>query len=66
MTIATENGYAGAVYDPDGFEVTLPLISLSTIQSLISVWLPLQQNDVISMATYGIESQRLTVTRKRN
>lgn len=51
MVIATELGFEGAVNDPEGFQVSLPLISLSTIQALVSVWLPLQQNDVISMST---------------
>jgi hypothetical protein len=51
MVIATERGYDWAVNDPEGFQVSLPLISLSTIQALVSVWLPLQQNDVISMST---------------
>ena len=51
MKIAKEYGFKGAVYDPDGFQVTLPLISLSTIKSLTEVWLPLQESSVISMST---------------
>lgn len=51
MAIASELKLEGAVNDPDGFEVKLPLVSISMLKALTEVWLPLQQSDVISMAT---------------
>lgn len=51
MAYAKEHDYEGAIYDPEGFEITIPLVSLANVQALIDVWLTLYQNEVISMST---------------
>ncbi len=52
MTLAKDSSIDGAVYDPDGFTVTLPYITLEQVKALSETWLPLKENNVISMGTY--------------
>jgi hypothetical protein len=50
MDMAIDQGYEKNNIIGD-FEVKLPLISVTMVKALSETWLPLQQNDVISMAT---------------
>lgn len=51
MEMATENGFKDAVFDPDGFEIRLPLISYANLKQLQETWMPLQQAGYISEDT---------------
>jgi hypothetical protein len=51
MEMATELGFKDSVFDPDGFELRLPLISYANLKQLQETWIPLQQGGYISEDT---------------
>lgn len=51
MVIATEKGLEGAVNDPDGFELKLPLISYAALKQIQETWIPLAETEYISKDT---------------
>jgi hypothetical protein len=48
MVLAYELGMPGAVNDPDGFEIKLPLISEAKIKEIQNTWIPLADGGYIT------------------
>jgi hypothetical protein len=50
MEMSVAAGFDDAVYDPDGFVVDLPVLTMDQIKSLVEVWIPLMDADLVSHA----------------
>ena len=50
MILAVDSGIEGAVNDPDGFELDLPIVSMEKMKALSETWLVLYQESLISRA----------------
>lgn len=48
MILAVDSGIEGAVNDPDGFELDLPIVSMEKMKALSETWLVLYQESLIS------------------
>lgn len=51
MKLAIDSGVEGAIYEPDMFDVNLPLITLDNLKSLIDVWAMLMDKGLVSKKT---------------
>jgi type II secretory pathway pseudopilin PulG len=51
MKLAMDEGVDGAIYEPDMFDVNLPLITLDNLKSLIDVWAMLMDKGLVSKKT---------------
>lgn len=48
MALAAKNNFEGAIYEPDMFEVNIPLITIDTLKQLIDVFIPLMDKKIVS------------------
>jgi hypothetical protein len=51
MQLAVDSDVEGAIYEPDMFDVNIPLITLDSLKSLIEIWCVLMDKGVVAKKT---------------